>query len=84
MGSVESTVNYAISKRFVKKQQMQWTLEGASLLLPIRIWVLNGDLDAAFLVGLRGSNRQPQNYRIMMLSRIISQTLSPLYLTVSF
>jgi hypothetical protein len=30
---VESTVNVLISKRFCKKQQMQWTPEGAHLLL---------------------------------------------------
>jgi hypothetical protein len=32
-----------VSKRFVKKQQMRWTLVGAHLLLQIRIQVLNGD-----------------------------------------
>ena len=30
---VESTINQVVSKRFVKKQQMQWTPEGAHLLL---------------------------------------------------
>jgi len=40
---VESTVNQVISKRFVKKQQMRWTGEGAHLLLQIRIQVLNED-----------------------------------------
>ncbi|ANB77710.1 hypothetical protein AYM40_35590 (plasmid) [Paraburkholderia phytofirmans OLGA172] len=30
---VESTVNYVVSKRFVKKQQMRWTQRGAHLLL---------------------------------------------------
>jgi hypothetical protein len=28
---VESTVNYVISKRFVKKQSMRWTKRGARL-----------------------------------------------------
>ena len=32
---VESTVNYVVSKRFVKKQQMRWTQRGAHLLLPV-------------------------------------------------
>lgn len=45
---VESTINQVVSKRFVKKQQMQWTPEGAHLLLQTRTRVLNGDLDAAF------------------------------------
>jgi hypothetical protein len=40
---VESAVNQVVSKRFVKKQQMRWTLAGAHLLLQIRVQVLNGD-----------------------------------------
>jgi hypothetical protein len=44
----ESTVNQVISKRMVKKQQMQWTPEGAHLLLQSRTRVLNGDLDTLF------------------------------------
>jgi hypothetical protein len=34
-GFVESAVNQIVSKRFVKKQQMQWTKKGAHLLLQI-------------------------------------------------
>ena len=45
---VESTVNYAISKRFVKKQQMSWTQRGAHLLLQTRVQVLNEDLRKIF------------------------------------
>ena len=33
---VESTINQVVSRRFVKKQQMQWTLRGAHLLLQTR------------------------------------------------
>src|SRR5882762_6720744 len=33
MESVESTVNYVVSKRMVKKQQMRWSQRGAHLLL---------------------------------------------------
>lgn len=40
---VESTVNEVISKRFVKKQQMRWTKEGAHNLLQVRTQVLNDD-----------------------------------------
>jgi hypothetical protein len=40
-GFVESTVNYVVSKRMVKKQQMQWTPAGAHLLLQVRTQVLN-------------------------------------------
>src|SRR5712692_10213598 len=47
-GFVESTVNQVISKRFCKKQQMQWTQRGAHLLLQIRTRVLNGDWEATF------------------------------------
>jgi hypothetical protein len=45
---VESTVNYVISKRFVKKQQMRWTQRGAHLLLQTRTQVLNDDLRKTF------------------------------------
>ena len=45
---VESTINQVVSKRFVKKQQMQWTPKGAHLLLQTRTKVLNDDLDDAF------------------------------------
>lgn len=47
---VESTVNQVISKRFVKKQSMQWTQRGAHLLLQTRTRVLNGDLEDTFRV----------------------------------
>jgi hypothetical protein len=47
-GFVESTVNQVITKRFVKKQQMRWTPEGAHLLLQVRISVLNEELHSKF------------------------------------
>jgi hypothetical protein len=45
---MESTVNQVISKRFCKKQQMQWTPKGAHLLLQMRTAVLNNELEGAF------------------------------------
>jgi len=45
---VESTINQVVAKRFVKKQQMQWTKEGAHLLLQTRTAVLNGELGKQF------------------------------------
>jgi hypothetical protein len=45
---VESTINQVVSRRFVKKQQMQGTLRGAHLLLQTRTTVLNGELDEVF------------------------------------
>jgi hypothetical protein len=47
-GFVESTVNQVLSKRFCKRQQMQWTQRGTHLLLQIRTRVLNGDWEAMF------------------------------------
>jgi hypothetical protein len=47
-GFVESTVNYVVGKRFVKKQQMQWKPRGAHLLLQMRTKVLNEELDQMF------------------------------------
>ena len=42
---VESTINQVVSKRFVKRQQMQWSQKGAHLLLQTRTKVLDGDLE---------------------------------------
>jgi hypothetical protein len=47
-GFVESTVNQVISKRFCKRQQMQWTKRGAHLLLQTRVKTLNQALGAVF------------------------------------
>jgi len=47
-GFVESTVNEVVSKRFCKKQQMQWSKPGAHLLLQTRVRTLNGELGAIF------------------------------------
>ena len=54
---VESTVNYVISKRFVKKQSMQWTKRGAHLLLQVRTAVLNNEWEDVF-------RKQYPNFRI--------------------
>src|SRR5712691_3397981 len=43
-GFVESTVNQVVSKRFCKKQQMQWSKRGAHLLLQTRVKTLNHEL----------------------------------------
>jgi len=45
---VESTVNQVVSKRFCKKQQMQWSKQGAQLLLQTRVKTLDGELGAVF------------------------------------
>jgi hypothetical protein len=42
---VESTINQVVSRRFVKLQQMHWTLRGAHLLLQTRTKVLNNELE---------------------------------------
>jgi len=47
-GFVESAVNQIVSKRFVKRQQMQWTKKGAHLLLQTRTWVLDERLEETF------------------------------------
>ena len=44
----ESTVNAVISKRFAKRQQMQWTKRGAHLLLQSRTRTLDGTLRPLF------------------------------------
>lgn len=45
---VESTVNEVIAKRKVKKQQMQWTPQGAHYMIQTRTAVLNGELASYF------------------------------------
>jgi hypothetical protein len=45
---VESTINQVVSKRFVKKHSMQWTLRGAHLLRQTRTRVLNDELEEVF------------------------------------
>ncbi len=45
---VESTINEVVAKRMVKKQQMQWTHQGAHYLLQTRTAVLNGELKGHF------------------------------------
>lgn len=45
---VESTVNEVVTKRMVKKQQMQWSPLGAHYLLQARTATLNGDLPGYF------------------------------------
>jgi len=44
----ESTVNAVVSKRFAKRQQMQWTRRGAHLLLQTRTRTLDGTLRPLF------------------------------------
>ena len=57
---VESTINQVVSRRFVKKQQMAWTLRGAHLLLQTRTKVLNDELDATFRQWYPKFRPQPQ------------------------
>jgi hypothetical protein len=45
----ESTVNQVVSKRMVKKQQMQWTQAGAHHLLQVRTKALNDELRETFV-----------------------------------
>jgi hypothetical protein len=47
-GFVESAVNQIVSKRFAKKQQMQWTKKSAHLVLQMRTQVLDERLEDTF------------------------------------
>ena len=46
--TMPSTANEVVSKRFCKKQQMQWSKPGAHLLLQTRVKTLNGELGTIF------------------------------------
>lgn len=59
---VEATVNSVISKRFAKKQQMQWSRTGAHLLLQIWTQALDGSLRSTFqkwYPGMANDNYEP-------------------------
>jgi hypothetical protein len=58
---VESTINQVVSRRFVKKQQMAWTLRGAHLLLQTRTRVLNNELEETFRRWYPEFRPQPKN-----------------------
>ena len=45
---MESTVNLVVSRRFAKKQQMQWSKVGAHRLLQTRTKTLDGTLRGLF------------------------------------
>ena len=45
---MESAVNQIVSKRFAKKQQMQWTKKSAHLVLQMRTQVLDERLEETF------------------------------------
>jgi len=45
---VESTVHQVVRKRFCKKQQMQWSKQGAHVLLQTRVKTLDGEVGAVF------------------------------------
>lgn len=47
-GFVESTINCFVTKRFAKKQQMQWTARGAHLLMQVRAKVMNDEFSDEF------------------------------------
>jgi hypothetical protein len=56
---VQSTINQVVSRRFVKKQQVRWTLRGAHLLLQTRTKVFNNELEDVFRGWYRGSGHKP-------------------------
>jgi hypothetical protein len=41
-------MNAVVAKRFTKRQQMQWSPEGALLLLQVQPQALNGELEQTF------------------------------------
>lgn len=64
---VEATVNAVVSKRFAKKQQMQWSRTGAHLLLQTRTQTLDGSLRSTFVKwypGMANDNQKPDQAAI--------------------
>ena len=60
-GFVESAVNQVLAKRFVKRQQMQWTKKGAHLLVQVRTKVLNEEWKECFRQQYPASGHCRQN-----------------------
>ena len=60
-GFVESAVNQVVSKRFSKKQQMQWTKKGAHLVLQMRSQVLDERLGDTFRDWYPDFRTQPES-----------------------
>jgi hypothetical protein len=58
---VESTINWVVSKRMVKKQQMRWTKKGAHLLMQLRTKTPNGDLRDKFCEWYPGMSQSTEN-----------------------
>jgi hypothetical protein len=58
---VESTINWVVSKRMVKKQQMRWTKRGAHLLLQTRTETLNEQLRDTFCRWYPGMTKVVEN-----------------------
>src|SRR5215469_13364896 len=56
----ESTVNQVVSKRMVKKQQMQWSEAGAHHLLQVRTKALNDELRETFVRWYPGMQSEPE------------------------
>ena len=48
VGSCQLSPTHLTTTRFCKKQQMQWSKEGAHLLIQTRVRTLNGELSAIF------------------------------------
>jgi hypothetical protein len=58
---VESAVNQVVSKRFPKKQQVQWTKKGAHLVLQMRSQVLDERLGDTFRDWYPDFRTQPES-----------------------
>ena len=77
----ESTVDLVVSRRFAKKQQMQWSKKGAHLLLQTRTRTLDGtlhDLFTTWYPAMPANDVQPYPTRCRSLScPTVSGALAP-------
>jgi hypothetical protein len=58
---VESAINQIVSKRFAKKQQMQWTKKSAHLVLQMRTQALDECLEETFRDWYPHFRTKPEN-----------------------
>jgi hypothetical protein len=66
---VESTINQVVSRRFVKKQQMAWTLRGTHLLLQTGTKAPTTNWRRCPVCGIRDFELKPRDLRRTMKQR---------------
>jgi hypothetical protein len=68
--------NEVVAKRMVKKQQMQWTQEGAHYMIQTRTAVLNDDLHKDFSRWYPGFTVKSKESKTLLFHKLIIKKLN--------